>query len=147
MSFFAAFCVSINFFSENIVTGSRAYDIKVPPNYSRVDKNSLLHLILCGFMKKMYNLITWPKNFVFGQVLFSSACMCLSVCLSVCMWVCISIISKSSKPISMKPGRMVYNDNISVVLKMRWIGSVKRIPRPFEILKLPYLTQFKFDFK
>ena len=27
--------------------------------------------------------ITWPKNFVIGQVLFSSACMCLCVCLSV----------------------------------------------------------------
>ena len=31
--------------------------------------------------------ITWPKNFVFGQVLFSSACMCLCVCLSVCLCV------------------------------------------------------------
>ena len=35
--------------------------------------------------------ITWPKNFVFGQVLFSSACMCLSVCLSVCVSVCLSV--------------------------------------------------------
>ena len=30
------------------------------------------------------HIFTWPKNFVFGQVLFSSACMCLSVCLCVC---------------------------------------------------------------
>ena len=30
--------------------------------------------------------ITWPKNFVFGQVLFSSACMCLCVC------VCVSLL-------------------------------------------------------
>ena len=29
-------------------------------------------------------LITWPKNLVFGQVLFSSACMCLCVCVCVC---------------------------------------------------------------
>ena len=27
--------------------------------------------------------ITWPKIFDFGQVLFSSACMCLCVCLCV----------------------------------------------------------------
>ena len=33
--------------------------------------------------------VTWPKNFVFGQVLFSSACMCLSVC--VCLCVCLSV--------------------------------------------------------
>ena len=30
--------------------------------------------------------ITWPKNFVFGQVLFSSAWMCLCVCLSVIVY-------------------------------------------------------------
>ena len=28
--------------------------------------------------------ITWPKNFDFGQVLFSSTCMCLCLCVSVC---------------------------------------------------------------
>ena len=55
-------------------------------------------------------IITWPKIFDFGQVLFSSACMCLSVCLSVF----ISIISKSSRPILMKLGRMVHNDIIQV---------------------------------
>ena len=31
-------------------------------------------------------IFTWPKNFVFGQVLFSSACMCLSVCVSVSLF-------------------------------------------------------------
>ena len=35
--------------------------------------------------------ITWPKNFVFGQVLLSSAFMCLSVCLSVCLYVSLYI--------------------------------------------------------
>ena len=34
-------------------------------------------------------LFTWPKNFVFGQVLFSSARMCLCVCVCVC--VCVSV--------------------------------------------------------
>ena len=65
-------------------------------------------------------LVTWPKNFVFGQVLFSSACMCLSVCVSVF----ISIISKSSWPILMKLGRMIYNENISVPFKdeINWFG-------------------------
>ena len=55
-------------------------------------------------------MITSPKNFVFEEVLFSSACMCLCVCLSVCH----SIISKSSQSIFMKLGRMVYDDKISV---------------------------------
>ena len=31
-------------------------------------------------------IFTWPKNFVFGQVLFSSACMCLSVCVCVSLY-------------------------------------------------------------
>ena len=31
-------------------------------------------------------LITWPKNFVFGQVLFSSASLCLSVCVCLCVF-------------------------------------------------------------
>ena len=38
----------------------------------------------------------------------------LLVCLCVCVWVCWSIISKSSWPILMKLGRMVYNDKIQV---------------------------------
>ena len=38
---------------------------------------------------KQIFIITWPKNFVFGQVLFSSACMCLCVCVSVCL--CLSV--------------------------------------------------------
>ena len=62
-------------------------------------------------------IFTWPKNIVFGQVLFSSACMCLCVCVSVCLCVCLCvcwlIISKSSRPILMKLCRMMYNDNIS----------------------------------
>ena len=44
-----------------------------------------------GEMHKQYFFITWPKNFVFGQVLFSSACMCLSVCVCVCVCVCLSV--------------------------------------------------------
>ena len=34
-----------------------------------------------------YFLITWPKIFDFGQVLFSSACMCLCVCLCVSVFI------------------------------------------------------------
>ena len=49
-----------------------------------------------------FYIFTWPKNSFFGQVLFSSACMCL--------WVFISIISKSSWPILMKLSRMVNYD-------------------------------------
>ena len=59
-------------------------------------------------------IFTMPKSFAFGQVLFSSACMCLSVCVSVCLCVCSPIISKSYQRILMKFGRMVYNDKISV---------------------------------
>merc|ERR1712121_196968 len=38
----------------------------------------------------------------------------LCVCLCVCLCGCISINSKSSRPIFLKFGRMVYNDNSSV---------------------------------
>ena len=57
-------------------------------------------------------IITWPKNF-FGRVLFSSACMCLYVCLCVFGWVFTSRFSKSSWPILMKLGWMIYSTNIS----------------------------------
>ena len=40
-------------------------------------------------------MITSPKNFVFGQVLFSSACMCLCVC--VCLSVCKCLYQLSQK--------------------------------------------------
>ena len=40
--------------------------------------------------------------------------MNVSVCVSVCLCVYGSIISKSSRPILMKLGRMVYNDKSSV---------------------------------
>ena len=59
---------------------------------------------------------------------YVSACMCLFVyvwqCLCVCRLVCWSIISKSSWPILMKLGRMMYNENISVPLKdeINWFG-------------------------
>ena len=50
--------------------------------------SSLLQVnILVRVLYICKSIITWPKNFVFGQVLFSSACMCLSVCVSVCVWV------------------------------------------------------------
>ena len=58
----------------------------------------------------MKKIVTWPENFVFGQVLFSLACMCLCVCL----WTVTSIISNSSWPILMKLGRMIYNDQRQV---------------------------------
>ena len=38
----------------------------------------------------------------------------VSVCVSVCLWVCSQIISKSSWPILMKLGRIVYNDKRQV---------------------------------
>ena len=36
--------------------------------------------------KTRSKIVTWSKIFDFGQVLFSSACMCLSVCLSVILY-------------------------------------------------------------
>ena len=62
------------------------------------------------------------------QFCYVSACMCLFVyvwqCLCVCRLVCWSIISKSSWPILMKLGRMMYNENISVPFKdeINWFG-------------------------
>ena len=62
------------------------------------------------------------------QFCYVSACMCLFVYvwqwLCVCRLVCWSIISKSSWPILMKLGRMMYNENISVPLKdeINWFG-------------------------
>ena len=41
-----------------------------------------LYICFIHFNNLIY-FVTWPKNFVFGQVLFSSACMCLCVCVSV----------------------------------------------------------------
>ena len=77
---------------------------------------------------------TWPKNFIFGQeVFFSSACMCLCVCLSVF----ISIISKSSWPILMKLGRMIYNDKRQVPFK----DELNRFIRT-EVTENPYLYFF-----
>ena len=38
--------------------------------------------------------ITWPKNFLFGQVLFSSACMCLCVRVCLCVSVYIDYLKK-----------------------------------------------------
>ena len=66
-------------------------------------------------------IVTWPKIFDFGQVLFWPACMCLCVCLSVCVSVCLSvftsIISKSSWPILMKFGMMMYYDEIQLLFE------------------------------
>ena len=74
----------------------------------------------------MWVFVICPKNFVFGQILSKSAfmCLCVSVCLSVCLFVCRSIISKSSWPILMKLGRMMYNENISAPFKdeINWFG-------------------------
>ena len=69
------------------------------------------------------------KNFVFGQVLFSSACM---VC-----GVFTSIISKSSQPILMKLGRMINDDKRQVPLEdelNRFITT--------EVTENPYLHFF-----
>ena len=48
----------------------------------------------------------------------------VSVCVCVCLCGCISIISKSSWPILMKLGRMMYNENISAPFKdeINWFG-------------------------
>ena len=77
----------------------------------------LLFLTCLFLLFKIKFFATWPKNFVFGQVLFSLACMCLCVCVSVCVSVYGSIISKSFWPISMKLGRIMYNDYISVLFE------------------------------
>ena len=45
----------------------------------------------CLYLHEDGSVVTWPKNFVFGQVLFSSACMCLCVCLCVCVCVCVCL--------------------------------------------------------
>ena len=59
-----------------------------------------------------------PKTLFLDRYYFHRrVCVCLCVWVSVCLWVCISIISKSSGPILMKLGRMMYNNNISVPFK------------------------------
>ena len=82
-------------------------------------------------------LVTWPKNFVFGQVLFSSACMCLSVRL------CVGRLSqKVFDRFWWNLAQWCIIIKYRFLSKMRWIGPVERIPRPFEMLELPYLTKF-----
>ena len=88
----------------------------------------------CG---RLECVITSPKNFVFEEVLFSSACMCLCVCVcvSVCLCVCHSIISKSSQSIFMKLGRMVYDDKISVPFEDEINRSVEEHTLPKRMVK------------
>ena len=67
----------------------------------------------------IHNLITWPKKLCFWTgIIFIGGYV--SVCLSVCVCICLSIISKSSRPILMKLGRMMlYYKRLS---KMGWIS-------------------------
>ena len=71
------------------------------------------------------SLLPGPKTLFLDRYYFHPrVCVCVCVCLCVCVWVCISIISKSSWPILMKLGRMMYNENISVPFKdeINWFG-------------------------
>ena len=47
----------------------------------------LIYCEYCNISSKALFIFTWPKNLVFGQVLFSSACMCLCVCLCVNLYI------------------------------------------------------------
>ena len=66
------------------------------------------------FGKNNFN-VYLPENFFMGQVLFSSACMCMSVFLCVCLWVFISVIPK--RLIQNELGRMMFNYKIQVSFK------------------------------
>ena len=69
-------------------------------------------------------------------------CVCLCVCVSVCLCVCWSIISKSYRPILMKLGRMMYNDNISLPFE----DEINRIDRtqtsPKRVIKIDIKATF-----
>ena len=60
-------------------------------NHSGISATKSLYPYIHNLRTVRFEIVTWPKKFVFGQVLFSSACMCLSVCLSVCVSVCVSV--------------------------------------------------------
>ena len=67
------------------------------------------------------HLLPGPKTLFLDRYYFHRR---VCVCLCVCVWVCWSIISKSSWPILMKLGRMMYKENISVPFKdeINWFG-------------------------
>ena len=67
-------------------------------------------------------------------IIFIGVSAYLCVCVSVCLWVCISIISKRSWLILMKLGRMMYNDNISVLFE----DELNRFVRT-EVTENPFL--------
>ena len=80
-------------------------------------------------------MFTSPKNFVFGEVLFLSACIC----------VCVAVYRLSQNVLD----RFWWNLagwckvlKYRFLLKMGWICSVERIPRPFENLKSQCVPKF-----
>ena len=125
---------------------SRIYDLRQNPVHF-TPLNSLECFVQKGFscdslVKSEY--ITWPKNFVFGQILFSSACMYLCVCVCVCVCVCEGLPRLSQKVLDRFQWNLIgwciiIKDKF--LLKMRWIGLIKRIPRPFIMLISPYITK------
>ena len=104
-------------------------------NQSTLQK-MLLSICACGCLHNNYMVITSPKNFVFGEVLFSSACMCLSVCVCVCD----SLYRLTQKVLD----RFWWNSagwfimiKDKFFLKMSLIGSLER--------KLPKIRYFTFS--
>ena len=86
----------------------------------------------------MLSFLPGPKTLFLDRYYFHPrVCVCLSVCLCVCVSVFISIISKSSWPILMKLGRMIYNDKRQVPFE----DELNRFIRT-EVTENPYLYFF-----
>jgi len=107
--------------------------IHVDPEKMRSEELSFAFLlVILGNGSSL--LFTWANNYVFGQVSFSSACMCLSVCPSVC-----ESVPRLSKKVldrfwwNLVGWCIIIKDRF--LLKMGWIDLVERISRPFEMLK------------
>ena len=103
----------------------------------------ILRILFLLLVISVLSLNTWPKNFVYGQVLFSFACMCL--CVFVCLSVFPSLYWFSQKVLDWFRWTLVgwcIMIKERFLLKMRWTVLVEHIHQLFEWLKLPFLTKF-----
>ena len=85
-------------------------------------------------------LVTWPKNFVFGQVLFSTACICLSVCVSEAF-----ITQKVLDRFWWNLAGWRIMIKARFLLKMKLIALIERIPGPKEWRISIYLKIFSVE--
>ena len=87
-----------------------------------------------------------PKTLFLDRYYFHRRhCVCVCVCLSVCE----SLPRLSQKVLdrfqwNLAGWFIMIKDRF--LSKMGWIGSIERIPRPFQMLKLPYHTKLLGNF-